>query len=84
MRYLVTLLIFLFFSSCADFNDRRNTHVIDSPELKPNDWMFMQRAFPTGRLDPQAQRQAVMQKRAMNTSGGNWNTVGPYKYRWAY
>lgn len=77
MRYLVTLLILLFFSSCADFNDRRNTHVIDSPELKPNDWMFMQRAFPTGRLDPQAQRQAVMQKRAMNTSGGNWNTVGP-------
>jgi len=77
MRYLVTLLILLFFSSCADFNDRRNTHVIDSSELKPNDWMFMQRAFPTGRLDPQAQRQAVMQKRAMNTSGGNWNTVGP-------
>ena len=78
MRYLFTLLTLLFFSSCTDYNERRNTKVTDSPELKPNDWMFMQRAFPTGRLDPQAQREAVMQKRSMNVIGGNWTAVGPF------
>ncbi len=77
MRYFISLLLLIFVSSCADFRDTLTLKGSDHPELRPNDWMFMQRAYPSGRLDPQARRQAMLQKRSMTTSGGNWNPVGP-------
>ena len=77
MRYLITLLILAFFSSCHDTDVAISSNNTAEPELKPNDWMFMQRAFPNGRLDPQARRLAMTQKRTMSRTGGNWNAVGP-------
>lgn len=77
MRYLITLLILAFFSSCHDTDVAISSNYTAEPELKPNDWMFMQRAFPNGRLDPQARRLAMTQKRTMSSTGGNWNAVGP-------
>src|SRR5262245_47457931 len=51
-------------------------------EKKPNDWFFLQRAFPLGRIDQRAHLRAVQQARAMrslrkNSTAANWSPIGP-------
>lgn len=77
MRLYSFILLSLIILGCNGTSNNQTDHGAHNPELKPNDWMLMQRAYPTGRLDPQAQRQATRVKRSMSITGGNWNAVGP-------
>ena len=77
MRLYSFILLTLIILGCNGTSNNQTDHGAHNPELKPNDWMLMQRAYPTGRLDPQAQRQATRVKRSMSITGGNWNAVGP-------
>lgn len=75
-------LLFICFSSCKE-HDSENTlseNFIATQEKLPHDFMFMQRAYPTGQLKPEAYREAVQWKRANRQSnGGNavWEFTGP-------
>jgi len=77
MRLYSFILLSIIILGCNGTSNNQTDHRAHNPELKPNDWMLMQRAYPTGRLDPQAQRQATRVKRSMSITGGNWNAVGP-------
>jgi photosystem II stability/assembly factor-like uncharacterized protein len=76
MRYLGLFLLSLFLVNCQDNTPEITTQIHDSSQ-KPNDWMFMQRAYPSGQINPQAQRNAMTSKEIMNVTAGNWSSVGP-------
>ncbi|MFT5103753.1 MAG: hypothetical protein ACI86C_001413, partial [Candidatus Latescibacterota bacterium] len=79
MKRLITLLLLgsiLF--SCQDTTDLKISE--ESFTQKPHDFMFMQRAYPTGTLKTDAYRKAVQwKKNNMQRSNGGaiWEFAGP-------
>lgn len=52
------------------------------PGKKPNDWIYRQRTYPSGKLDARAYHRAAAQSAEMQRSmakrtSGNWEPVGP-------
>ena len=54
----------------------------DAAEKKPNDWFFLQRAFPLDRIDKRSRQRGVQQAQAMrslqkNSAQTSWTPIGP-------
>ncbi len=76
MRCLSLILLSLLLVNCQD-HASDGCADIHNFNQKPNDWMFMQRAYPSGQINPEAHRNAMSMKKTMNATGGNWSSVGP-------
>ena len=74
-KITILLLSSLFFLSC------NNSSTEDLSEIKetPHDFMFMQRAYPTGELKTDAYSEAIQWKKqeAKQNSAAIWEFAGP-------
>ncbi len=69
--------------------DKNNTVSIHESGLKPNEWLFRQRAYPTGKLDHQAYRAAFKFKKkkqansslssSLEKNDNPWEFKGPFR-----
>ncbi len=79
MNRLLILPIFLFsLLSCTNSSEEKLMET--TPKESPHDFMFMQRAYPTGQIRPDARRLAAQWKRektANRSFGAPWEFVGP-------
>lgn len=75
----ITLLINL--CSCSQSGKRSNFHESEMSEKLPTDYMFMQRAYPTGEIKPDAQRLAAdwrkNQLEVRSSQSAIWEFAGP-------
>lgn len=73
---LATLSILLF--SCNTTLEKQNIETTSETEKYPHDFMFMQRAYPTGQIKTEAYREAIQwKKQQTRNAGGTWEFVGP-------
>lgn len=75
MKYFASLLLFTLIVSC---NTNQNRLAVNSAEEFPHDYMFMQRAYPSGEIKTDAYKTAIQWKKQQERSmGGSWEFVGP-------
>ncbi|MEZ4778941.1 MAG: T9SS type A sorting domain-containing protein [Flavobacteriaceae bacterium] len=75
MIRLFSILVVLSFFSCKNASED-----ISEKSMKeyPHDFMFMQRAFPTGEIKTEAYKEAIQWKKQQSrNAGGIWEFVGP-------
>jgi len=74
------LLIFFFSVLALSACNQKNEKPVLNQREYPSEWMFLQRAFPNGKIDQKAIRKASaytqLQKQFKNSTG-NWQLVGP-------
>ena len=76
-RILLLAVLLLSFLSCKDSSEEKKS--ITTIEKTPHDFMFMQRAYPTGELKTDAYAEAVRWKKqeATRNSAVIWEFAGP-------
>lgn len=73
---LATLSILLF--SCTTTSEKQKIDTASETEKYPHDFMFMQRAYPTGQIKTEAYKEAIQwKKQQTRNAGGTWEFVGP-------
>tara|TARA_B100000949_G_scaffold87860_2_gene78293 strand:+ start:77 stop:2563 length:2487 start_codon:yes stop_codon:yes gene_type:complete len=80
MKHILFFLTALILGSCSFFSKEENKVIAsEAPSEKyPHDFMFMQRAYPTGEIKTEAYREAIQWKKQQERSvGGSWEFVGP-------
>ena len=80
MKHILLFLTALTLGSCSFFSKEENKVIAsEAPSEKyPHDFMFMQRAYPTGEIKTEAYREAIQWKKQQERSvGGSWEFVGP-------
>lgn len=80
MKHILFFLTALILGSCSFFSKEENKVIAsEAPSEKyPHDFMFMQRAYPTGEIKTDAYREAIQWKKQQERSvGGSWEFVGP-------
>ncbi|MCB0457147.1 MAG: T9SS type A sorting domain-containing protein [Flavobacteriaceae bacterium] len=74
IRFLSILVVLSFFSCKHASEDIPGKSI----EKHPHDFMFMQRAYPTGEIKTEAYKEAIQWKKQQTRStGGTWEFVGP-------
>lgn len=80
---IVILSLFGLFILISHFSN--SSESTDSPELKPNDWMLMQRMYPYHEINPEAYEQSRKQAiqirqeaERFKSDQEDWELVGPY------
>ena len=72
------LLYIVFFAGLAFSCNQRQEWSPTELEEFPEDYLFMQRAYPTGQIKTEAYKEAIQWKKQQQTrSGGSWEFVGP-------
>lgn len=75
MNYFYTFFLAIFIVSC---NSSQRDASDELAEKYPHDFMFMQRAYPSGKIKSEAYKEAIQWKRQqVRHSGGTWEFVGP-------
>ncbi|MDD4555086.1 MAG: hypothetical protein PHP04_12865, partial [Bacteroidales bacterium] len=76
---LMAIMVFIIVSMVSP--TRRQTEKWKTPNLKPSDWMALQRTYPYGRINPVAYLDAVQQTQVMMQTRLNrnnpWTFTGP-------
>ncbi len=81
IRYILLLLVAsIFMVSCTNSSEKNNTKIAKI-EKSPHDFMFMQRAYPTGEIKPDAYSKAIQWKKEQANRSSNadviWEFSGP-------
>jgi len=78
MRLLI-LLSLLSFLSCNYSSVKESEKLLENTQERyPHDFMFMQRAYPTGQIKTEAYKEAIQwKKQQTRNAGGIWEFVGP-------
>ncbi len=81
---IISSLMFTVSTSCSDFNQELDEEAIEN-ELKPNDWFFRQRAYPQGKINKTAYKEAIRKRSVLlNTQSlqrdenPDWIQCGPF------
>ncbi len=75
MNYFASLLLLFMAVSCVD---NQKEIASNSAEEFPSNYMFMQRAYPTGAIKTDAYKTAIQwKKQQQRSAGGSWEFVGP-------
>ncbi len=80
--HLISIISFMLIATCLIVL-KLNTKEPDKPKEKPNEWFFMQRAFPYEKINHDAYLNALSQAKQMrieaeaNRASGMWEFAGP-------
>ena len=75
MIRLLSILVALSFFSCKNTSEDISEN---STKEYPHDFMFMQRAYPSGQIKTEAYKEAIQwKKQQTRNAGGTWEFVGP-------
>ena len=78
IRLLFATLVFTILSCNYSSDIKSEEYSEKYSEEYPHDFMFMQRAYPTGQIKTEAYKEAIQWKKQQTRSaGGSWEFVGP-------
>jgi len=79
-QYFLYIVLGLVFAACSPFSKEE---LATQPALKPSDYMFMQRAYPSGKINSKAAIEAAKQRLTQSSREDDvlarmWEFAGPY------